>query len=337
VVRPPSGGPLKPGGEIARLIADLRDGDAVAREAASARLRIIGARALTQLAALVHDERNAAVRVAALATIEGIDHAHIADIAIDALADSDVDVRTAAIPVLRAWMSREPGTRVLEALTGVALDRAQPTTVRLAALDALSDLPRDIVQPILERAPDSSAMAVRDANRRTALFGRAAMRPDTAKADAGPPAFTDPQTAREWIGAHDDASLSVLHDIVVTAREHERTDAATARQRDWMVVRGGVHALLARRRSRVALYDLREAFDAARSPLPLDFLTAIAAIGDGTCLEPLARAWAATSTETWWRERLSEAAADIMHREQITPRSALMKRLRAKWPEFLRH
>jgi len=306
VVRPPSGGPLKPGGEVARLIADLRDGDAVSREAASARLRVIGARALTHLAALVRDTRNPAVRVAALATLEGIDHPHSADIALEALADSDVDVRTAAIPVLRAWMSREPGTRVLEALTGVALDRAQPTTVRLAALDALSDLPRDIVQPILERAPD-----------------------------AGPPVFKDPQTAREWIAAHDDAPLSLLHDIVVMARERERTDSAVARQRDWMAVRGSVHALLARRRSRVALYDLREAFDAARSPLPLDFLTAIAALGDGTCLEPLARAWAASPTETWWRERLTEAAADIARREHLGPRSAALQRIRSKWAGFL--
>jgi hypothetical protein len=305
MVRPPSGGPLKPGGEIARLIAHLRDGDAVSREAASARLRVIGARALTQLAALVRDTRNASVRVAALVTLEGIDHPHSADIAIEALADADVDVRTAAIPVLRAWMSREPGTRVLEALTGVALDRAQPATVRVAALDALSDLPRDIVQPILERAPDS-----------------------------GPPVFKDPQTAREWMAAHDDAPLSILHDIVVVAREHERIDAVAARQRDWLVVRGSVHALLARRRSRVALYDLREAFDAARSPLPLDFLSAIAALGDGTCLEPLARAWAATPTETWWRERLSEAAADIVRREHLSPRSAQLQRIRSKWPGF---
>ena len=147
--------------------------------------------------------------------------------------------------------------------------------------------------------------------------------------------FKDPQTAREWIASHADASLSILHDIVVMARERERTDATAARQRDWMVVRGAVHALLARRRSRVALYDLREAFDAAQSPLPLDFLTAIAEIGDAACLEPLARAWAATPAETWWRERLSEAAADIMRREQIAPRTAVVKRVRAKWPEFV--
>jgi hypothetical protein len=38
------------------------------------------------------------LRVAALATIEGIDHPHSADIAIEALADADEDVRTAANP-----------------------------------------------------------------------------------------------------------------------------------------------------------------------------------------------------------------------------------------------
>ena len=299
-------GPIRPAGEIARLIAALRDGDAIAREAASARLRVIGARALPGLESLVRDDRSASIRAAALATIEGIDHPHAADVAMDALGDADADVRSAAIPVLRVWMSREPGTRVLEALSGMALDRAQPSTVRLAALDALSDLPRDIVQPILERAPD-----------------------------AEPPAFNDPQSPRDWIGSHPDASLSTLHDLVVMARDRERTDTKAGAQREWAVTRGAVHALLARRRSKVALYDLRESFDAARSPLPLDFLTAIAAIGDATCLEPLARAWAASPKETWWRERISEIAREIVKRERLTPRSTAVKRLREKWPSFL--
>ena len=294
-------------GEIGRLIAALRSGDSLAREAAAARLRVIGAGALTRLAALVREDHDASVRAAALTTIEGIDHPRSADIAIAALTDPDAAVRTAAIPVLRVWMSREPGTRVLEALTGVALDREQPAAVRLAALDALSALPRDIIQPILERAPD-----------------------------AAPPVFTDPQAAREWLESHRDAPLSILHGLVAMARERERADAPSARQRDWLVVRGAVHALLARRRSRVALYDLRESFDAARSPLPLDFLTAITAIGDGACIEPLARAWAASPAETWWRERLSEAAAEIMRHEKLSARSASLKRIRAKWPEFLR-
>ena len=70
-------------------------------------------------------------------------------------------------------------------------------------------------------------------------------------------------------------------------------------------------------------------------PLPGDFLTAVAAVGDGSCLEPMARAWAATPGEEWWRGRLAEAAVDILRREKLTGRSAAVKRVRAKWPGFI--
>ena len=79
---PRSGGPhqraspVTPASDIARLIADLRDGDALARESASARLRVLGTRALTRLATLVREDRNPSVRVAALATIGG-DRLHL--------------------------------------------------------------------------------------------------------------------------------------------------------------------------------------------------------------------------------------------------------------------
>jgi hypothetical protein len=212
----------------------------------------------------------------------------------------------AAIRVLRAWISREPGTRVLEALTGVALDRDQTPAVRLAALDALSELPKDIVQPIFEQAPD-----------------------------AGPPTFDEPASVREWVETHEDAPLSQLHQVIAFVRDRERGEASARWRQEWTLARGAVHAVLARRGSRVALYDLRESFDAAQEPLPLDFLTAITALGDMTCLEPMARAWAASPKETWWRERLSEAAADIMQRTRLSGRSALVKRIRAKWPAFL--
>jgi hypothetical protein len=102
-----------------------------------------------------------------------------------------------------------------------------------------------------------------------------------------------------------------------------------------VVARAAAHAILARRGSRVALYDLREAFDAARSPLPLDFLIAIGLIGDATCLEPMGRAWAAVPGDAWWRERLREAARDIMQHQQLTSRHASVKRIRSKWPTFL--
>jgi hypothetical protein len=87
----------------------------------------------------------------------------------------------------------------------------------------------------------------------------------------------------------------------------------------------------------VALYDLRETFDRATTPLPIDYLTAITTIGDASCIESLGRAWAATSTaEAWWRERLADAAAAIAGRLKLTKRHAVVKRAYSRWPGFLR-
>ncbi len=230
-------------------------------------------------------------------------------VAVTALAGSDVLVAIAALAVLRGWVAQEAGTRVLEVLTGIAVDRARDPEVRLAALDALSELPRDLVQPILEQAAISpEAQAAAD----------------------------DPLTVREWVSARGrEAPLSKLHDTIGRVRERERAEPSSQRRQEWLVARGTVHAALAQRGSRVALYDLREAFDAATTPLPLDFLTAVTAIGDESCLEPMARAWAASPGEAWWRARLVEAATDIMRRGRIGGRSAVVKRLRLKWAGFV--
>jgi hypothetical protein len=91
---------------------------------------------------------------------------------------------------------------------------------------------------------------------------------------------------------------------------------------------------LARRGSRLALYDLRDTFGAATRPLPLDFLTAIAAVGDESCHDPLARAWGRAGTEPWWQTRLAEAAHDVMARRGLSGRHATVRRLRDKWPQF---
>ncbi len=293
---------------MTQLAAALLDPNADRREAAVARLRIIGTRAIPQLDTLVRSDAPADARAAALTALEGSQEPRAADLALGALDDTDSRVAVAAIGVLRTWITHEARPTVLDALTGVALDPARTDVVRLAALDALSELPRDLVQPVLQQAA------------RDALA-------------AG--AVDDPGAAREWLAAHPDASLSELHALVTRIREHERREPAARVIQDWIVMRGAAHAALARRGSRVALYDLRESFDAAQSPLPLDFLAAATAIGDASCLEPLARAWATSPREAWWRTRLSEAAADILRKEKLTARSAVAKRLRAKYPGFL--
>ena len=237
-----------------------------------------------------------------------MDDKGVVEIATRALSDADEPVRVAAITVLRPWVVREEGTRVMEALVTAALDTHERTSVRLAALEALAQLPAEIVQPIVERA----GVAPRE------------------------PVVDQPDAVHEWLGTHAGAPLSSLHDLVAQARTREGRETDAIRRQAWLVARGALHAALARRDSRVALYDLREAFGAATAPLPLDFLNAMTAIGDATCLEPMARAWVgAPAGETWWRDRLSQAARELVARHHLTGRHAVVRRVRNRWPGFL--
>jgi hypothetical protein len=279
----------------------------VQREAAVARLRVLGARAVPALLTLAGSSGSAEARTAALAALEGTLDARVVAVARTALDDQDAQLALAAVAVLRGWLTREQGTEALEALTVAALDRDRPGAVRLAALDALSDLPAHLVAPI--RAKSALEMPVH------------------ASADA--------TGALEWLAAQGEtASLATVHDTLSKAREAERIAPAGARRDDWRRVRGAAHVVLARRGSRLALYDLRDAFGAAAAPLPLDFLTAVATVGDDTCLEPLARAWAVAKAEPWWRARLGEAGADVVARAGLTGRHASIRRLKTKWPGF---
>src|SRR5690606_34935652 len=145
---------------------------------------------------------------------------------------------------------------VMDRLVTAALDPGEPVRVRQAALDALWQLPRAIVQPIADRAA-------------------------LVEADAGP---DDPGAVHEWLERHGDAPLSSLHDLLTQVREREGREPDPAQRQAWVMARGAVHAALARRESRIALYDLREAFAAAATPLPLEFLHTMAVLGDAGCL-----------------------------------------------------
>jgi hypothetical protein len=295
--------------DVQALVQQLYERDAVAREAAIARLRILGGRTVARLSALVSQGPDPVARASALQALEGIDDPRVPAVALRAVRDDDLGVRLAAIAALRPWVVREPGAAIIDVLVPAALDRSQPSAIRLAALDALSELPRDILQPVLDQ---------------------------THREEIDPEAADDPGAVQEWLTGHADAPLSQLHGLIARAREREHAEPQASRRREWLAVRGAVHAALARRRSRVALYDLREAFDAAHAPLPLDFLAAMAALGDAECLEPLARAWAAApATEGWWRSRLVETAAGIVRAHRLTGRHAAVKRVRLKWRGFV--
>jgi hypothetical protein len=75
-------------------------------------------------------------------------------------------------------------------------------------------------------------------------------------------------------------------------------------------------------------------------------LAALDAIGDRTCLEPIAAAYArlvepaepaparqAAANTAWWREHLATAFRSIAAREKLNERSPVTKRLRARWPQ----
>ena len=74
------------------------------------------------------------------------------------------------------------------------------------------------------------------------------------------------------------------------------------------------------RGSRLALYDLRETLEAREAPLPVEFLAALSAIGDASCLEAdCGRLHAASRTAmTLVARHLADAFQAIVAREGIT-------------------
>jgi hypothetical protein len=299
----------RPSGDIDRLIADLRSPDSIRRDAAVARLRILGNRALPRLIDLVGAHESANVRALALDALEGIDDVRVIDVAFDALRDADIEVVIAALGVLRRWVAEETGTRLLDAITAITVDRRRDARVRVAALAALSELPEHLVRPIRDQAPP----------------------PESAG-----PSLEDPVQVREWIHAYGaGAALNTLHELVTRTREREHAESSSRLRSEWLQARGRAHQALAKRDSLVALYDLRETFESATSALPQSFLSTAVAIGDASCLEPLARAWAIAGKDLDWKHQLSTTASAIMRREKLTGRSAAVKKLRANFPGFV--
>jgi hypothetical protein len=298
-----------PAGEVARLIGDLESSDSIRRAAAVARLRVIGERALTHLAAFVASEAPAPARALALTALQDQHAIRGLDIALAALDDGDPEIVLTALSVLREWVVREEGTRALEAVTAVAVDDARDPRVRAAAVEALSDLPEHLVRPLRERAPRPEG--------------------DWTSLD-------DPSAVRDWLTVHGStAPPATLHELIGRVHAQEDRESTALLRQEWRRARGLAHRVLARRGSRLALYDLREAFDTAREPLPEDFLMAAENLGDPSCLEPLGRAWSTAPHDATWRALVSTTARTIARRARLTARSAAMKRIREQWPGFI--
>jgi HEAT repeat protein len=318
--------------QIDALMADLAAANAVTREAAIARLTVTGARGVERVAALaLSPSSSGAARVAAFRTLEGIGDPRALEPALQAIADADPDVATAAIAVARIFVRSARGAAAVDRLTAVTLDRRQPEAVRLAGLRALRDLDAATVAPVLASLADDPNVAVRTAAAQPArrpididpleVLARAA---EEALPD-------DPDTVRQAIArAGGLAPLPHLLRIVERAREREGSGLRGRRSDEWATARAAAHVALAQRGSRIAVYDLRESLERARAPLPVAFLTALSLIGDASCLEAIAAAHARTR-DTWWRDHLADAFRVIAAREKITRRHAVIKKIERKW------
>ena len=323
-------------GEIRRLVEDLASDREVQREAAIARLTVIGARAVDRLVAALASP-SPVVRTAALRALEAIGDARALKPALTHLDDPEADVAVAAVGVARGFLRSPHESAVLDRLAALAMDRTRDRRRRLAALIALDDLPPDTIGPIHEqlRLDPDQALAAHAAG---AIGPDGASDPAAAlEAAAAGRLPRDPATVRAWLtAAAAETPLATVHRLIGVVRTREAAEAADAR-RPWTDVRGAAHLLLARRDSRVALYDLRETLERADGPLPPDLMTAVAAIGDASCLEPLAALYArarqaGADPMAPWPARVRETLQAIVRRERLTRRHAAVRRLQSRWP-----
>ncbi len=329
-------------GEIRRLVDALGSGDDVRREAAIARLAIIGARAVDGLIAAYGAAGDRDTRIAILRALESTGDPRTAAVARRSMAAGG-DEALAAVAALRGLLdSTHAATAAdaLDALVAAALDTSAERRLRLAAFDALQVLPaavRERVAGALQTDPDAGVRAGAALRAAGAAVRRRADA-DAVWADALEGNLPDdPAVLREILQPRAAAAaLSSLQKLIDFVRAREQATRAGATRAAWQALRGALHQALALRGSRLAVYDLRETVEQAAEPLPASFLAALHVVGDASCLAPLAEAHARAAPDSPWRQHLAAAFHAIVTRERLTKRHAVMKRIAARWPELLR-
>jgi len=318
--------------QIDVLVEDLASDSAVRRETAIARLTVLGARAVDRLIAIAESPSPSAARVAAFVTLEALGDPRALDPALGATEDADPRVAIAAIAAARVFLRSARGASAVDRLTTIVLDLRRPDAVRLAALHALLDLERSTVAPLLTALARDASDALRTAARESAAGKDAVADPSDVLANAAEHALPDdPNTLRlALVEGGSAAPLPQLLRILERVREREGGVPA-AHRAAWINVRAAAHAAVADRGSRIALYDLRESLETAKTPLPVEFLKALALVGDVSCLEAIATAHAATG-DAWWRGHLANAFQEIVTRERLTRGHAALRRVKKRWP-----
>jgi len=322
--------------QIDALVTDLASAAAVKREAAIARLTVLGPRAVERVAALAASTAAGPARSAAFRTLEGIADPRAFEPALQALSDADQGVAIAAIAVVRLFVLSARAAAAVDRLTAVTLDRRRPESVRLAALQALRDLEAATITPLLKSLSGDPSQAIRGAAAAPPAQRLTERDPLDALAQAANEGLPDdPEAIRlAIVQAGGIAPLPQLLKIVERVRDREGAPASGRRGDNWATVRASAHVALAERGSRLGVYDLRESLERSRTPLPVEFLTALSLAGDASCLEAIARAHAEAG-DTWWRDHLARAFQAIVSRERLTKRHAALRRVEQRWPGAL--
>ena len=323
--------------EIGHLIEALGGDDDVRREAAIARLGVIGARAVERLVSAYASAPTRELKVALLRALEVAGDRRTVAVAKGAIREGG-DVATAAVAAL-APLLESPHTAtaadVLDVLVTAALDTTGEKRIRLASFQAIQHIPQvgARIADALQNDPDAGInaaaheaprdKAAADAVWQDALEGRLPDQPALLREVALTKALTAP--------------LGALQKMIDAVRAIEGSMPSVQKRDQWRAARGALHQALALRGSRVAVYDLRETIEEAREPLPVSFLAALHVVGDESCVESLAAAYARTpDNDARWRHQLGAAFRAIASREKITRRHAAFKRIAARWPEAAR-
>jgi HEAT repeat protein len=308
-----------------RALIEALGSDPARREAAVARLIIIGSRAIARLIASFESSADRDTQIAILRVLEATGDARTLPIARRAV-DAGGDLAVAGIDVLKALLDRESLSvqgDALDVLVIAARDSNAERRVRAAAAAIVDEVSRAIGPGGPARQESLSAS---DAVLADAADGHLPDDPDVLRAAITEQAGTAP--------------LPVVHHVIEVLRARERElsagDAKTAaRRRHWRTVRGALHQALALRGSRIALYDLRETLGESDEPLPQTFIAAIQVVGDESCLEPLATAFSRTGVQDLnWRHQLATAFHSVAKRERLTRKHSAMRRALARSPEL---
>jgi HEAT repeat protein len=324
------------GREIGALVTDLSSTRPATRDAAVARLTVLGPRAVARLLELARDRTAPShARSGALSALDQIADPRSFAPALELVDDPDDGVASAAIALLSGFLHGPHGVAALDRLTAVALSPARRAGVRLAAARALSQLNASTIAPILRTLASDPDAAVASGVRPDRVVSDDVSGDLLDRAATGElpdePAVLRHALARRGNGV----TVTGLHEILEAVLKREGQERETRRP-EWTAVRAAVHVALSVRGSRLGLYDLRDTLAKAKTPLAVEFLSAATNVGDAACLEALAAAYDAVSAnarpDEWWRRHLIDAFRAIVRREGLTRRNAAVKKTWTKYP-----